>query len=72
MNFVCFPSGSFCTGRLIIFLPTKLAVGPGKEDVENTLAGTERKIFRQPAKRFLDRTGKRQSNFAEKNNRLAE
>ena len=71
--FFVFPSDTSGTGRLIIFLPTGLATGLGKEDAENTLFDmSERKIFRQQAQAILDRTERRQSNFAEKINGLAE
>ena len=71
--FLFFPFDTSGIGRLFIFLPTGLAVGPGKEDAENTLFNElGRKIFRQQAQVVLDRTNRRQSNFAEKIDGLAE
>ena len=71
--FFVFPCDTSGTGRRLFFLPTGLAAGPGKEDAENTLSNElGRKIFRQQAQAVLDRTDRRQSNFAEKIDGLAE
>ena len=72
MNFVCFPSGSFCTGRLIIFSAHEIGGRSGQGGCGKYARRHGEEDFQTASKAVLDRTGKRQSNFAEKNNRLAE